>query len=32
MRHAPYLKTLMTPFPHAVQIDQPLLAARRMML
>lgn len=32
MKHAPRLKGLMTPFPYAVGIDEPLIAARKLML
>jgi acetoin utilization protein AcuB len=32
MRHEPLVKSVMTPFPHSVAIDAPLLEARRLML
>jgi acetoin utilization protein AcuB len=32
MRKPPSLKSIMTPFPYAIGIDQPLLAARKLML
>ena len=31
MKH-PLLKSAMTPFPYAVQLDSPLLSARKMMV